>query len=371
MPEAGTLRVATHRGTVASLAAAVAVVVLVAGIAGPAGARIRARRVAGGLRRPVAFAFGPNDRIFYVEKDTGQIRAMNRRGRNDHRFFQVSRIDGSGERGLLGIALHPGFRRSPFVYVYATRRAGGRLRNQILRIRDRHGRGRHARVIFSSPASSSPYHNGGRILFGPDGMLYAIVGEGHDPAKAQQLGTDQGKILRMTPTGAVPSDNPLGHRRIYAYGIRNSFGFDFDPRTGDLWETENGPECNDELNRIVPGGNYGWGPSESCSGTAPQDTNRDGPNPRLPLRWYTPTIAPTGMAFCRGCELGRASDGALFFGAVNTGDIRRVRLNAARDDVRRQDVVLHHGGGVLSMESGPGGRLYFSDNAGIFRLTRG
>jgi aldose sugar dehydrogenase len=353
-------------------AATVAVAgVVVAGVAGAAEARIEERRVAGGLRDPVAFTFGPGGHIFYVEKETGDVRIMSRRGGNDHRFFQVSRVNGSGERGLLGIALHPGFARSPFVYVYATRSSGGRLRNQILRIRDRHGRGRHARVIFSSPASHTPYHNGGRILFGPDRMLYAVVGEGHDPAKAQQLRSDQGKILRMTPTGAIPADDPLGHRRVFAYGIRNSFGFDFDPKTGDLWETENGPECNDELNRIVGGANYGWGPSESCSGAAPQDTNRDGPNPRLPLRWYTPTIAPTGMAFCDGCGLGRASGGAFFFGAVNTGDLRRVRLDAARADIRRQDVVLHHDRGVLSMESGSRGQLYFSDSGAIYRLARG
>ena len=336
----------------------------------PAGA-VRARRIAGGLNDPVAFTFGPNDRIWYVEKDTGEIRVLNRRTGRSQRFFVVSRVNGEGERGLLGIALHPNFPATPYVYAYATRNVDGRLRNQILRIRDAGGRGRHATPIFQSPASSSPYHNGGRILFGPDGMLYAIVGEGHNPANAQQLGNDQGKILRMTPTGGIPDDNPLGRRRIFAYGIRNSFGFDFDPRSGDLWETENGPQCNDELNRIRPGGNYGWGPSQSCSGSAPQNTNRDGPDPILPRRWYTPTIAPTGMAFCRGCRLGRGSDGAFFFGAVNTGEIRRVDLVADRTDVRRERVVLDHGNGVLSIESDADGTLYFSDGGAIYRLRRG
>src|SRR5918911_4846794 len=195
--------------TRATLAALTVLVVLALG-ATPAGA-VRARRIAGGLNDPVAFTFGPNDRIWYVEKDTGEIRVLNRRTGHSQRFFVVSRVNGEGERGLLGIALHPRYPATPYVYVYATRNVDGRLRNQILRIRDAGGRGRDAQAIFQSPASSAPYHNGGRILFGPDGMLYAIVGEGHDPAKAQQLGTDQGKILRMTPTGAIPSDNPLGH----------------------------------------------------------------------------------------------------------------------------------------------------------------
>jgi glucose/arabinose dehydrogenase len=353
-----------------ALAAAVAVAPLL--VAAPARAAVVARRVATGLNYPAAFTFGPNDRIWYGEKNTGEIRVINAGTGADHRFFLVGRVDGTSERGLLGIALHPDFPRTPDVYVYVTRAKNGRLRNQILRIRDRHGHGRNPEVVFSSPASGSPYHNGGRILFGPDGMLYAIVGEGHSPANAQQLGNDQGKILRMTPAGGIPDDNPLGHRRIFAYGIRNSFGFDFDPRTGDLWETENGPDCNDELNRIRPGRNYGWGPSYSCgSATPPLDTNKDGPNPVLPLRWYTPTIAPTGMAFCEGCGLGRAAEGAFFFGAHNTGDIARVQLNAARDDILRRRRIFHQPSGVLSIEAGPGGALYFSDSGAIYRLARG
>ena len=255
----------------------------------------------------MAFTFGPNDRIWYVEKDTGEIRVLNRRTGRSQRFFLVSRVNGEGERGLLGIALDPDFPATPYVYVYATRNVDGRLRNQILRIRDAGGRGRDLQPIFSSPASGSPYHNGGRILFGPDDMLYAIVGEGHDPSNAQQLGNDQGKILRMTATGAIPDDNPLGHRRIFAYGIRNSFGFDFDPRTGDLWETENGPACNDELNRIRPGENYGWGPSQTCSGSAPAEhqQRRSRSRPSAPVvhdrrsrrrAWHSAAAASSGAA---------------------------------------------------------------------------
>jgi aldose sugar dehydrogenase len=362
-----------RRGWIVSLSvAALSMAILtVMGATSAASARVRAARVAGGLNQSVAFTVGPNDRIWYVEKDTGEIRILNRRTGRHRRFALVSRVDGTGERGLLGIALHPAYPESPYVYVYATRRAGGRLRNQILRIRDRRGRGVDPRAIFSSPASSRPYHNGGRILFGPDGMLYAVVGEGHHPRRAQQLRTDQGKILRMTPGGEIPPDNPLGRRRVFAYGIRNSFGFGFDPRTGDLWETENGPECNDELNHVRAGRNYGWGPSETCSGQAPRNTNRDGPNPVLPRRWYTPPIAPTGLAFCRGCRLGRASEGALFFGALNTGQIRRFQLNAARDDVRRERIVYRHGSGILSIEAAPNGTLYFSDFNAIYRLKRG
>jgi len=227
-------------------------------------------------------------------------------------------------------------------------------------------------VLVSQPASSSPYHNGGRILFGPDGMLYAIIGDGHDSTNSQDVsGNLRGKILRMTPAGGVPSDNPIAGSRIFAFGIRNSYGFTFDAQTDSLWETENGPECNDEINLIVAGGNFGWGPSENCSGDSPDNTNNSGPAPRLqPKLWFVGTIGITGGAFCDGCGLGASVEGDLFFGDVNTGVVRRVALNAARDEVSGNAIdVLDSPGGVYSMERAPTGRIYFSDAQAIYRLA--
>jgi aldose sugar dehydrogenase len=341
-------------------------------LAAPASAAhaIRARAVIRGLDTPTAFTFGPGNVVWYVEKSNGQIHTHDLDTGRDVTFATIPGVNADGERGMLGIALDPGYPGRPFAYVYATRGVNGALRNQILRLNDTAGTGTDRTVIWSASASSNPYHNGGHIAFGPDGMLYAVVGDGHDAANAQdRTRNDLGKVLRMTPTGRVPVDNPFDSR-IYAYGIRNSFGFAFDPRTGRLWETENGPECNDELNRILPGRNYGWGPHETCGGSPPGNTNQDGPNPVLPRRWYTPTIAPTGVAFCARCGLGARSRGALFFGAFNTGEVRRVRLDAARKDVRRQQVVFTNGSGILSMEVSPRGRLYFSDASAISRLAR-
>jgi glucose/arabinose dehydrogenase len=351
------------------VAAAIAVIGPVPAGAGPT---IHARRVAGGLDRPVAFTFAPGGRIFYVEKTTGEVRLLNPATDRDHLFYRVGRVEGDGERGMLGVALHPSYPARPFVYVYATRRVEGRLRNQILRIRAEGGEGVRRNVIFSSPASSSPYHNGGRILFGPDGLLYAIVGDAHHEANAQDLtDNDRGKIIRITPTGAVPDANPFGDR-IYAFGIRNGFGLAFDPETDDPWETDNGPACNDEVNRILRGDNYAWGPSQTCSGDAPGNTNQDGPEPRrLPRLWFVDTIGITGLAFCDGCDLNATSEGTLFFGDVNTGTIRRVDLNAARDDLRPSTltIVYSHSDSVLSMEVAPNGSIHFSDFGGIYRLV--
>lgn len=326
---------------------------------------IAARRVAGNLEAPVAFTFGPGGVLWYVEKDTGQIRTIDLDSGRDSLFHDVPRVNGAGERGMLGIALHPRYPRRPFVYVYVTRSIRGRLRNQILRIDD----GGRRRVVFSSPASSSAYHNGGRILFGPDGMLYAIVGDGHAPRTSQDRSDDRGKILRMTPNGRVPATNPRASL-VFSYGIRNSFGFAFDPQTERLWETENGPACNDELNRIRKGRNYGWGPNATCVGASPGNTNRDGPRPVRPELFYERPIGITGIAFCQGCRLGRASEGRAFFGAVNTGAITRVSFDGRRLGVRRDSIVFTHERGVISMEVGPDGSLYFSDMSAIWRLVR-
>jgi glucose/arabinose dehydrogenase len=334
--------------------------------------RITAKRVATGLAFPAAFTFANNGRIFYGERFSGWVRVLDPKTHRNRRFFRIPRISGDGEEGLLGIALAPGYPDPGYVYVFATRAVHGSKINQIIRITSRNGKGVSMRVIFQSNTQSGSYHDGGHIAFGPDGMLYTVIGESHRAGYSQNLTASGGKVLRMTPTGAVPQGNPMGSR-VYAYGIRNSFGFDFDPSTGAMWESENGPSCNDELNRIVSGGNYGWGSHETCETPprAPRNTNQDGPNPILPLRWYSPTIAPTGLAFCKRCGLGTASEGTLFFGAYNSGSIRRVQLTSDRTGVASQAIVYHHGSGILSMETAPGGRLYFSDGESIFRLRLG
>jgi glucose/arabinose dehydrogenase len=354
-----------------SLLAALLVVAATTVVAAPArAATITARPVATGLAFPAAFTFAPDGRIFYGERFTGQIRVLDPSSGSNTLLFTVPNLATTGEQGLLGIALDPAYPTRPFVYVYATRVVAGTTENQIIRLRDTGGTGSGMKIIYHAPAST--VHNGGRILFGPDKKLYVVVGDGQVPANAQNLSDVHGKILRMTPAGLVPQDNPFPNSLVWSYGHRNSFGFTFDPQTRLQWETENGPECNDELNRIVKGANFGWGPSETCSSPppAPADTNRDGPDPVLPLRFYTPTVAPTGAAFCTNCGLGAGAEGTLFYGTYNTSQIRQVTLDASRRSVASESPVLTNpGGGVLAIERAPSGALYFSDQSGIYQLV--
>ena len=334
-----------------------------------AGTGVSTVKVKGGLNDPAAFTFTPKGVIVYAERATGEIRYLNPTTDHDRLLMKIPGVNWSGERGALGVALHPRWPEKRSVYVYVTRSTADGLRNQILRIHE--GAATSLKVLLSVPASADPYHNGGRILFGPDRMLYAIVGDGHDAKNAQDRTNNlRGKILRLEPDGSIPADNPGGHK-WWAYGIRNSFGFTFDPQTGSLWETENGPECNDELNRIVRGGNYAWGPNETCSGGAPENTNQDGKRRRLPEDWWVSTIGITGAAFCDGCGLGEAAEGDLFIGACcDGGVVQEIELNAGRDGVAsRTDVGTAPGGAIYSMEVGPDGSIYFSDFEAIYRIT--
>jgi len=331
---------------------------------------IVADAVATGLDHPAAFVIAPGGAIFYGERLTGEIRRIDPATGKDTHVFTVPGVvgDATNEEGLVGLTVPPDFPATPWLYAYASRRVGGQARDQLVRIGTTGAASRRMQLLLDVK-EASVRHNGGRMLFGPDGMLYIVVGESYESWRAQDLRQNGGKVLRMTPEGKIPADNPFPHSYAYSYGNRNSFGLAFDPKTRDLWETENGPECNDEVNRILPGRNYGWGPSERCEGAAPRDTNADGPHPVLPMLWYTPTIAPTGIAFCDGCGLGTAREGDLFFGSFNTGDIHEVRLNTDRSRAVRDTTPYNHGTFVLSLERAPDGTLYFSDGSGIYRLA--
>ena len=332
------------------------------------------------LDNPVGFTFTPSGRIIYLERFSGRVRWLNPATGSDRVLAHIHGVNGDGERGALGIALHPDWPRQPFVYVYVTRAPGAApLRNQLLRFRMTDGRLGGMRVLLNAPISDRTNHNGGRIAFGPDGKLYVVIGDGgDDPSRAQDLAEVRGKVLRLNPNGSVPGSNPFG-TRVWSYGHRNSIGFAFDPTSGRLWETENGPDCNDEINLIARGGNFAWGPSEAC-GNPPsvEDTNQDGPMPRtLPQHAFAQTIAITGMAFCHGCGLGAAYQGDLLFGCANgnckttVGPIGHVDLTSDRAGLAGPPAKIptDYAGPIYSMEVGPDGRIYVSDQRGIYQLT--
>jgi len=214
------------------------------------------------LNFPVSLEFAPDGRIFFNEKNTGNIRIILQNGTLlSTPFAAISPIFTAEEAGLLGIALDPAFTSNGYVYVYFTYRdSRSYTHGNIRRYTATGNTGTSPFDLFdvTSSAQGTIYHNGGYIKFGPDGKLYAQVGEFHQGPQAQNQTSTDGKMLRMNPDGSVPTDNPFPGSFVYAWGIRNAFGFDFDASNGRLIATEAGPGGHDEINIITKGGNYGY-----------------------------------------------------------------------------------------------------------------
>jgi glucose/arabinose dehydrogenase len=326
---------------------------------------------------PAAFTFTRKGReLFYLERFTGEIHRVSVATGRDRVWSDVGDPASGSEQGALGIAVDPRWdrkaksrkakrrrRRNRWVYAFFT--AQDPLENRVVRMRRRVGRsGFITQHLLSIDINVGTNHNGGPIQFGPDGKLYVATGEQAEPARAQDLVDPAGKVLRIVRDGSRPRDNPIPGSLALSFGHRNSFGIGFDPLSGRLWQSENGPNCEDEVNLIVPGGNFGWGSGSSCPGTS-----TEGPSPIPPETVYTPTIVPTGVAFCVSCGLGPDVEGDLLlavFGAETS--IRNLSVDAERDDVLAEQVLYDHASGVLTVARRPNGQVFFSDSEGIYRL---
>jgi glucose/arabinose dehydrogenase len=213
------------------------------------------------LEIPWEMVFLPDGRVLLTERP-GRIRVIKDGKLMDEPYAKIKVTD-IGEGGLMGLALHPDYPRQPYLYVMYTRRDGIRLINRVERLKDTGSAAVSDRIIVDG-IPGARFHDGGRIAFGPDGMLYVCTGDARKPERAQDLRDLGGKILRYTPDGAIPGDNPFPGSPVYAYGLRNPQGLAWDPKTGMLFASDHGPsgefglQGHDSLKVIVKGGNYGW-----------------------------------------------------------------------------------------------------------------
>ncbi|WBB68464.1 PQQ-dependent sugar dehydrogenase [Micromonospora sp. WMMD812] len=235
--------------------------------------------VATGLDVPWGLAFLPDGSALVGERDSGRVLRV-RRGSPPQQVAQIAGVAAVGEGGLLGLAVSPRYRIDRYVYAYFTSSAD----NRIVRFRLT---APHLQEPILTGLARAGAHNGGRIAFGPDGLLYAGVGDAGQAATAQDPGSRNGKILRMRPDGGVPRTNPIAGSLVYSLGHRNVQGLDWD-RRGRLYATEFGAGAWDEVNRIVPGGNYGWPVVEGVAGD---------PRFRDPVvTWRPAEASPSGAA---------------------------------------------------------------------------
>jgi glucose/arabinose dehydrogenase len=297
---------------------------------------------------PWGMAFAPDGRLFITERP-GRVRIVSNNQLLETPALTLDDVSASGESGLLGITLHPNFATNRLVYVVYTAQVGGRIVNRLARYREVNNTLAERAVLFDDiPAASN--HDGSRVKFGPDGFLYMTMGDAAVASLAQDLGSYAGKIFRLRDDGTSAPGNPFSSP-IFSYGHRNPQGIDFHPLTNELWETEHGPTGFDEVNRIRAGANYGW-PEITGSETRP--------GMERPVLFYTPSIAPSGMAFYRGTRI-PAFTNNFFFGTLAGTHLHRVRLNGAGTEVVGEERLLERAyGRIREVVSGPDGFLYFS-----------
>ena len=332
----------------------------------PAG-DLQRQSVISGLNFPVGMTLAPDGRVFFNERLTGAIRIINPQWQLVNTAFCQLTVATSGEQGLLGLTLDPNFAQNHFVYVYYTE--AGAARNRVVRYTDSSGQCTNQTTILDTlPVSGN--HNGGIIQFGPDGKLYVIIGDTENTANSQSMTSLAGKVLRVNPDGSAPTDNPFfsnvnaNAKKVFSLGHRNSYGLTFHGHTGHLWETENGPGDNDEINRIVSGGNYGW---PTVGGIA------NNPNFLNPILAYTPTIAPTGIIAipANSTVYPPAYRNNLLFVDFNGGKIRRVVLSGTDLTQLGASSIAYNGGngGLLSLMLGADGFVYVSNTNAIFKVV--
>ena len=264
--------------------------------AGPALAAPRVdRTLAKGLGVPWGIAFLPSGNALVGERDSGDVSVVRRTGgrRRIGSLDVFSQKSKGGESGLLGLALHPDFASNRLLYAYLSTRSD----NRIVRVRYAGGALSAPQVVLAD-IPMNVHHNGGGLVFGPDGLLYASTGDGEVGARAQSRTSLGGKVLRLTPDGDVPAENPFGNY-TWSMGHRNVEGITFDAR-GTLWASEFGEKEADELNQIEPGANYGWPRVEGSDGSG---------GFRAPLASWSPTSTVSMPVWCMAPASHRISAG--------------------------------------------------------------
>jgi aldose sugar dehydrogenase len=313
------------------------------------GVRFRVETLLTGLEIPWSLNFAPDGRLFVTERP-GRVRIVTLGG-NSELALTLDGVFAQGEAGLLGLALDPEFSQNRFVYIYYSAVASGGPVNRIVRYREVNSR-LAERVVLLDNIPASQIHDGGRLRFGPDGLLYATAGDASDANIAQDVASLAGKILRINRDGSVPRDNRFSSP-VYSYGHRNPQGLDWHPSSGDLWAVEHGNSGNDEVNAIRPGLNFGWPRIEGAATMT---------NMEAPATFYSPSIAPSGASFYRGQRLPQFATN-LFVATLRGTHLLRLTVDTSARRVTAQERLLEGTfGRIRDVVSGPDGHLYFCTN---------
>lgn len=363
--------------------------------------------IASGLTLPTAMAFALDGRIFIAEK-SGTVRAVKNGALLPTPVITLTDVNSYGDRGLIGIATDPNFITNGYLYLSYTyentpgANFSGPKTVHIARVTVvGDSADESSKVILAgtidgdgtNPScenflvtadcipSDSPSHSAGGLRFGPDGKLYATLGEGANfdrvdtlALRAQNIDSLGGKVLRLNPDGTAPSDNPFyngnsnaNRSKVYAYGVRNAFRFNFRPSDGALFLGDVGWDTWEEINLIRPGGNYGWpcfeGTSRSTPASGGPGYTCDAPGAIAPLYFYHHDSAGAGSvtagAFPTGSAYPAEFGNSLFFGDYAQNFIKRLVLDGNNNVLSVQQDVIDNPDGPVDISTGPDGNIYY------------
>jgi len=343
--------------------------------------RIRVVPVARGLVNPWSLAFLPDGTMLVTEKD-GRLRIIRHDVLDPRPVPGVPAVRVQGRSGLMDVLLHPQFATNRFIYFSYLKPIGAEREAALTIARGRFDGSAITDLtdIFSCGAGVS---GPSRIAWGRDGKLYVTTPSGGSGSGSQDPNTLSGKVLRLNDDGTVPPDNPFvgrtGHRpEVYTLGHRNSLGLAAHPMTGQMWQSEMGPNGGDEINVLKPGANYGW-PIVSLGRTYPGPWQGEGfakQGMELPVVYWTPAISLSGMVFYTGNKLPKWK-GDIFVGGQRTGEIpgtghlERVLVNEKLEELRREALLVPLRMRIRDVRQGPDELLYVlvdHENGGVLRI---
>ncbi len=331
-------------------------------------------RVTGGLVNPWGMDFLPNRDIIITERRGRMYRYS---GGGLQEISGVPEVAAVGQGGLLDVAVHPGFSSNRYIYFTYSSRYGGGTGTALGRGRLSGTRLSEVEELFRiNKPTNSGRHFGSRIVFGPDGFIYMSVGDRGERDRAQDTGDHAGSVLRLTEDGSPAPNNPWAGdpgalAELFTIGNRNIQGMAVHPDTGRIWSHEHGPQGGDEINLHDAGANYGW-PVISYGneyGTTTPVGPDSAPGLEQPILYWTPSIAPSGMAFYSGRHF-RGWEGDIFVGALAARQLRRVRISDG-EAVEQEILIPGVIGRIRDVALGPDGKIYLlndESNGGLFRL---
>lgn len=338
--------------------------------------------VAEGLEHPWGMAFLPDGDILVTERP-GRLRIVRGGRLLPDPLAGVPQVRFGGQGGLLDVALHPQFASNRLVYLSYSKpdAAGAQSTTAVVRGRFVKDRLTDVQEIFEARAwMKGQGHYGSRLAFDGEGYLFITVGDRQvmpsgdlEAHPAQDLGNHHGTTVRLHDDGRVPGDNPFVKRQdalpeIWSYGHRNAQGMAFHPDTGDLWQNEHGPQGGDELNRVLPGRNYGWpviGFGVNYGSGAPIHASAEREGMEQPVHKWVPSIGTSGLLFYTGERFPKWR-GSLFVGGMAAGQQRLARITLDGRRFVSEEVLLPGALRIRDVRQSPDGYIYLAvdDRAG-------